>query len=115
MISNHGGATEFINITYSRIDNITSVLEGYGGAASSGETDAAVLPRWCGHCRERSLSHRTLRREHQTVRASILTNKQRVLKKYHGELASGPSYRQQLCAWKVDCNWDSNEPTQKDA
>ncbi|KAG8314907.1 hypothetical protein J6590_082036 [Homalodisca vitripennis] len=43
----------------------------------SGETDAAVLPRWCGHCRERSLSYRTLRREHQTVRASVLTNKQR--------------------------------------
>ncbi|KAG8265552.1 hypothetical protein J6590_092384 [Homalodisca vitripennis] len=34
-----------------------------GGAASSGETDAAVLPSWCGHCRERSLFHRTLKRD----------------------------------------------------
>ncbi|KAG8259493.1 hypothetical protein J6590_011784 [Homalodisca vitripennis] len=59
----------------SRID-LTSVLEGCGGAASNGETDAAVLG-WCGHCRERSLSHRTQRIEHQTVRASVLTNKQR--------------------------------------
>ncbi|KAG8257611.1 hypothetical protein J6590_046300 [Homalodisca vitripennis] len=44
----------------------------------SGETDAAVLPRWCGHCRERSRSHRILRREHHTVRTSVLTNKQRM-------------------------------------